>query len=512
MLESSGIMEKRTPLSELIVIICGVVLFVTAGITQTHDSVKYWPAREWRTSTPEQQGMDSETLSQAFDLIRSRNMNIHSMQIIRNGYLVLDAYFYPYPENSVHDMASVTKSIVSILTGIAVDKGFIPSVDTPVIELFPGHEIFNLGENKRGLTLKSLLTMTSGYDCGYQGGEPQLFDMRKSDDWVQYMLDMPVIHEPGTRFSYCSGNFHLLAGIIRKVTGMTPKEFARKYLFAPLGIKGVIWPADPDGIQFGWGDLHLHPADMARIGYLFLNNGKWDDRQIVSSGWIRRSTQRSVRLSDNEYYGYGWWVRPEPEPGIYEALGRAGQRIVVWPAKNMVVVFTGGGFEPGDIGGFVVNAVKSSEPLPQNDHAYADLCQKVEAAAASPPPQPLTGLPEIAQKISGKEYICEDNQIGFRQITLFFPDADYGIIRIVRNDATLEIPFGMDGIYRVSRTGDFGLPRASKGFWQAENRLVLTLYQVSRMDHDEIDLTFDDNRVLIRMDETKLKAVYQKTG
>lgn len=299
------------------------------GIAQSPDSINYWPIYGWHNSTPEQQGMDSETLAQAFDLIKVLNINIHSIQIIRNGNMVLNAYFYPYQEGNVHDLASVTKSITSILIGIAIDKGFISSVDIPVIELFAEHKISNIEKNKMKLTLNGLLTMTSGYDCSYQGSETQLFEMRKSNDWIQYMLDMPVKYEPRTQFSYCSGNFHLLAGIILKTTGLSPKEFAQKYLFTPLGIKEVIWPADPNGINFGWGDLHIHPTDMAKIGYLFLNNGKWENKQIVSSHWVEQSTKRSVRLSDNEYYGYGWWIRPTL--GLYEAVGRGGQRIAVWP-------------------------------------------------------------------------------------------------------------------------------------------------------------------------------------
>jgi len=422
--------------------------------------------------------------------------------------MVLNAYFYPYQEGSVHDLASVTKSITSILIGIAIDKGFISSADVPVIELFPENKISNLDKNKRKLTIKRLLTMTSGYDCSFEGGEPQLFDMRKSNDWIQYMLDMPVIHEPGAHFSYCSGNFHLLAGIILKTTGMSPKEFAQKYLFAPLGIEEVIWPTDPYGINFGWGDLHLHPTDMAKIGFLLLNNGKWEDKQIVSSRWVNRSIQKSVRLSDDEYYGYGWWIRPVPEPGIYEALGRDGQRIIVWPAKNIVVVFTGGGFDPGEIGEFIVNAVRSDKSLNKNDRAYVILRKKVKDAVAAPSPKPSTELPKITKSISGKEYICDINTLDFKRISLFFPNENEGLIKIALKDSTLEIPFGLDDIYRISPTGDFGLPRASKGFWQTENKLVLYLYQVSRMDLDEILLTFEGNRLDLEIDGTTVRGEY----
>jgi hypothetical protein len=333
--------------------------------------------------------------------------------------------------------------------------------------------------------------------------------MRKSNDWVQYMLDVPIILEPGTQFSYCSGNFHLLAGIISKTTNLSPKDFAQKYLFTPLGINETIWPTDPNGINFGWGDLHLHPKDMAKIGYLFLQNGKWENEQIVSSYWIHQSLQKSAKLSDVEYYGYGWWIRPVPDPGIYEALGRDGQRIIVWPARNMVVIFTGGGFEPMDIGGFIVNAVRSDNPLPENKRAHTSLLKKVKNAASPPEPKPLNKLPEIIAEIDGKEYLLDSNTFGFHKISLFFPNQKKGILKVYKEDSVLEIPFGLDDIYRISPTGEFGLPRASKGVWQNENTLVLHLYQVSRMDLDELKLAFQSNRLALEIDGTTVRGEYK---
>lgn len=502
-------MKKRIHFSCLILFCFVSALISNIGTSQTPDSTSCWPTNGWNHSTPEEQGMDSEILARAFDFIRMQNINIHSLHIVRNGYAVLDSYFYPYPESSVHDSASVTKSIVSVLVGIAIDKGFLSSVDVPLTRLFPEHEFMSLDANKKKLTIKNLLTMTSGYDCRYQGGERQLMDMRKSNDWVRYMLDMPVIHEPGTRFSYCSGNFHLLAGIISKTTRLCPKEFAQKHLFTPLGIKESIWPTDPKGINFGWGDLHLHPKDMAKIGYLFLKKGRWKNIQIVSSRWVRQSTQIHTRSSDNEYYGLSWWIRPTPEPGIYEALGRGGQRIIVWPAKNIVVVFTGGGFEPGDIGGFIVDSVRSDKPLSENTWAYATLMKKVKTAASPPEPKPLDALPEIIADIEGKEYLLDHNPFGFESIVLFFPNKNTGNLKIYGENSMLEIPFGLDDTYRLSPTGELGLPRASKGKWLNQNTLVLYLYQVARMDTDELTLSFEGKKLALDIDGTLLEGKHK---
>lgn len=186
--------------------------------------------------------------------------------------------------------------------------------------------------------------------------------------------------------------------------------------------------------------------------------------------------------------------------------------------QNIVIVFTGGGFEPGDIGGFIVNAIKSDKSLTKNDHAYELLLKKVKDAATPPSPKPLNELPKTAKGINGMEYILGDNTINvlddnstdFKRISLFFPNKKEGLLRVVGKNSTLEIPFGLDGIYRISPTGYLGLPRASKGVWQTENKFVLYSYQVSRMDLDEIILTFESNRVVIENDETTVKGEYEK--
>ncbi len=291
-----------------------------------------WPTQGWKTATPESQGLDSEELVKAFDFIRENDINIHSMMIIRNGYLVLDAYFYPYALGTVHDLASVTKSVTSALIGIAIDKGYIKNVHQPIVDFFPEYEVEYLDEYKKMLTLEHLLTMRSGFDCGFQPGEQELFEMFESDHWIQYTLNLPMTAEPGIQWAYCSPNIHLLSAIITKTTGMNALDFARKYLFEPLVFGEVIWPSDPHGINYGWGDLHITPHDMAKIGYLYLNNGVWEDKPLVSVEWIAKSKPNHVKFQDGGGYGYLWWD-PGHTPGFYEAVGR-GIRESVYGLKS----------------------------------------------------------------------------------------------------------------------------------------------------------------------------------
>src|SRR5690349_21552842 len=184
----------------------------------------------WRAATPEDVGIDSEPLIEIFDFARERQIPVHSIQIVRRGRLVLDAYFYPYDGRTRHDVASVTKSITSTLLGLAIERGFIRVVQQPVLDFFPERTIAGLDARKRKQTLEHLLTMQSGWDCGFEPNEARLFEMRRRPDWIQFVLDLPMVAEPGMRWAYCSGNCHVLSGILTQTTGTNALGFARREL------------------------------------------------------------------------------------------------------------------------------------------------------------------------------------------------------------------------------------------------------------------------------------------
>jgi len=186
------------------------------------------------------------------------------------------------------------------------------------------------------MTVENLLTMTSGLDCGFEPGERELAAMRRSDNWPAFALALPMRATPGTQYAYCSCNNHLLSAILSERTGGSALAFARTHLFDPLGISTASWPADSHGRSHGWGDLHLFPKDLAKIGELYRNGGTWKGRRILSESWERQSTQPHVRVRDGVAYGYSWWINTAREPAIYEAVGRGGQRVAVVPDKELV--------------------------------------------------------------------------------------------------------------------------------------------------------------------------------
>lgn len=457
---------------------------------------EYWPAENWRTSTPEAQGLGSAELAKAFDYIAKEQVNIHSLLIIRHGHLLLEAYFYPNGRDDLHDICSCTKSVSSTLIGIALEQGKIRSVRETLGELFPDRQLQNDSAAKRRITLEHLLTMSSGMNYPLLG-EPRLGPMRAAPDMVQFILDLPMVAEPGTQFGYNSGGSHLLSALITLYTGQSAEAFARHYLFGPLGIRRILWPADSQGNTFGWGDLRLTSPDMARIGYLFLKRGRWDGKQIVSERWVKKATRKHIG-ADGAGYGYQWWIQ-EDDPPRYEALGRAGQRITVLPQLDMVVVFTGGGFEPADVGRFIAAALRSNRPVPEDPAGYSALQAKIAAAARPPEAEPVPELPAIARAISGKRYVLEDNLLGLVAIGFIFEAGDAAGLDLELVDHQESRSIGLDGVYRLSRLGSEGQPVAIRGQWLAENEFGFVYNEFTSAQYITVRAVFQADGISLRL-------------
>lgn len=474
---------------------------------------EYWPTGGWRNSTPEAQGVDAAQLAAAMDFLREERLPIHSLFIARHGYAVLDASFYPFTPDSLHDVASVTKSVTSTLIGIAIDKGFIKDVQQPVLGLFPGRTAANREPQKDAISLEHLLTMTSGLECVNSPTEVTLFNMMASPDWVQFMLDLPMAYDPGAQFDYSSGGVHLLSGVIRETTGEGAMAFARQHLFAPLGIQDAIWPLDPKGEDnHGWGDLKLRPRDMAKLGFLFLHEGRWNDRQVVSADWVRAATEKHVPTNSipHGHYGYLWWIR---DSGAFSALGRGGQRIYVLPEQDLVVVVTAGAGGPAEgkldefLTTYILPAVRSTTPLPENPGAVARLEAQVrQAAVGSAAPKRVPRLPKLAKQISGLRFAFDANPFGISGFRLCFnkksAEAAFELAegRAPSPHRTIRYAVGLDDVYRTS-PGREGFPAAAKGYWKNDREFVIDLDEIGNINHWHITLTFEGDRLTATLRE-----------
>jgi CubicO group peptidase (beta-lactamase class C family) len=309
------------------------------------DKRPYWPTAEWQTTPPEEQGMDVHALEQITAYVRDSGLPVDSVIVVRHGYIVYEKYFgAQWDVNTVHNIFSCTKSIMGSLVGIALQHGKISSLDDRMVDYFPNRTIRNLNERKKAIRLIDLMTMKGGFDWperSYPYTDPRNPWIRalRSNDTVQFVLDAPMAAEPGTVWGYNGGFSQLLSAIVTDKTGMNTMEFAKENLFGPLGITKFIWKTDQQGIYDAGGGLSMTPRDMAKYGYLILNRGVWEGKQIIPADFVAESVKTQTLFNAHSGYGYeSWWTIPPY--GYYYAAGIRGQRIYVMEKQDMVIVTT----------------------------------------------------------------------------------------------------------------------------------------------------------------------------
>jgi CubicO group peptidase (beta-lactamase class C family) len=299
----------------------------------------YWPTRGWRESTAAAQGLDSELLARADRAIEAEYPNIYSLLVVRHGYLVFEKYYRGHNRFDEYNIKSITKSITSALIGIALEQRYLSSLDQRVVEYLPEYAARPIDQRKQAITLRHLLTMTSGFAWT----EDDIDAWVSSPNWVRYAMNRPLAHNPGETFTYDTASSHLVSAVLSKATTLSEFQFADEQLFGPLGISARVWPADPQGYTFGGSELHLTSRDLAKFGYLYLNNGYWDGKQVVPATWVTGSTTEhhsKVGFFGDEGYGYLWWVTKDQGHAAFFALGYGAQYVYVVPDLDLVVVIT----------------------------------------------------------------------------------------------------------------------------------------------------------------------------
>lgn len=302
---------------------------------------------DWQAADPKTLRMDSEKLSELETTIKSDYSNINGIVVARKGYIAYEKYYNGYGPDDTHHVASVTKSIISALIGIAIDAGYITNVDRKVLDFFP--EYVSNAAKKQEITIRHLLTMTAPYP--FEDWHEPLDKLCQQPDWVTYTLDMLGERGKLGAFKYSTAGAHLLSAIITRSTGKSAREFANERLFKPIGMKEIPeyemksfgfedlfgrnvkgWVKDPSGNSTGGWGLTLTPRDMARFGLLYLNRGIWNSNQIIPKTWIDEST-----MMNPNNYGYLWWVHEEEGIFAYLARGDGGNVICCVPEKDLVV-------------------------------------------------------------------------------------------------------------------------------------------------------------------------------
>lgn len=357
------------------------MVFAVAAQAQTGD---------WATAKPGAVGLNEKGLA-AFDaeIASGKFGNVDGLTIVRGGKLIFDkrythdydkiygedakkisplnahdlsgpynyysSWWHPwYQRGELHSLQSVSKTITSIVFGVARARGDFPDIDTPVLKYFDESKVANIDDRKRRMTIRHLLTMSAGLDWNeglpYTDPNNTGSQMEASCDWVEYTINRPMAFEPGKTFAYNSGATQILAHVFRVATGVDIEDYAVKHLFTPLGIKQHFWKRSPSGLVDAEGGIYLRPRDLAKLWYLFLKSGKWDGKQIVTPEWVKDSLTPHMDLGPNAKYGLKWWLYPYGAENKYTAWsgnGFGGQLPIVLPEYDLVVVYTAWNVNPG---------------------------------------------------------------------------------------------------------------------------------------------------------------------
>lgn len=340
-----------------------------------HENNTPWPNNGWERSKPALEGMSLDSLSSFSNKLKSGELGyIDGMLVIRNGKIVFekeysnnydslfeitntkpgkynyyDPVWHPYYKNTeLHTMQSVSKSFTAAAIGIAIKNGVIKDLDVKIMEYFVGFESSNPDPRRNEMTIRDVLTMTTGISWDelsmpYTDTSSSCVQMEASQDWVKYVLDQPMAFKPGEKWEYSSGATILLSNIIKQSTGQDLVDYVEQNLFNELGIQNYYWKHTPKGLTDAEGGLYLTPRDLAKLGYLYLNNGVWDGKPILPDNWVQNNLSKPLdTIWPSFKYGHQWWLIPYGENKITMlASGLGGQRMLVIPEFNIVAVFTG---------------------------------------------------------------------------------------------------------------------------------------------------------------------------
>ena len=339
--------------SSIRLILTFILLSVLAS-AQTHTAGSDLP-----TASADENGISSEKLRSMETAIRAKEFKkIGSVLVARHGKLVYEAYF-DGDAGTLRDTRSATKSITSVLVGMAIDEKKLSGIDARVLVLLPEHarKMQNPDPRKEKITIEDLLTMSSPLECddwndASRGNEERMYIV---EDWVQFIFDLPMrgrMHlgeqpEPapyGRYFSYCTGGVFTLSEVLQKVTGSRADYYAQEKLFGPLGITDAQWMYSPMNIPQTGGGLRLTSRDLLKIAELYRQGGRWQGTRLVDEAWVETSTRPHARIQDGMDYGYLWWLKSFQSGGkgypAYFMSGNGGNKVAVFPGLDMVVVIT----------------------------------------------------------------------------------------------------------------------------------------------------------------------------
>lgn len=466
-------------------------------------------------STPEKEGISSAAIQHFLDSYNRSKHELHSVMIVRHGKVISEAWWTPYSADKKHTMYSVSKSWTSTAVGFAIDEKLF-GLDDKVIDFFPEYK--DLSQNKfiTDLTVRSLLTMSAGHKV-----EPLRGVVAATDDWIKGFLSAPIENKPGTTFLYNTLATYMLSAIVQKKSGQKVIDYLQSRLLQPLGIKDIDWETDPKGINTGGWGIRVHTEDMAKLGQLYLQKGKWQGKQLISENWVKMATSKQIEQEPSasqakkdssdwlQGYGFQFW---RCRNNGFRADGAYGQYIVVLPEKDAVVVITSESLDLQDdlnmIWKHLLPAFKDKS-LPASKKELDQLSKKIQklqidqtkARANSGDLTPYSGPFEF-----------DKNSFNFKQIS--FQKVEKGLeMTIILDDQSLHKILFKENQFAVGQTSLPGpyLLRAAKNaqvnlapfktagsyVWNDNNGLTLTIRYTENPHHWNWNLYREGNKLVL---------------
>ena len=443
------------------------------------------------------------------DAIKSINQEFHSLMILRHGYVIAEGWWRPYSSEHKQQLYSLSKSFTGTAVGLAVEAGLL-TVDDPVIRFFQDMLPAVISENLVALKVRHLLSMSVGH------AKDSILILEASlpgVPWEKTFLEQPVVFKPGSQFMYNSGASFMLSSIVKRVSGQTAQDYLQSRLYHPLNITNVTWGANFEGVNMGASHLRMPTEDIAKFGQLYLQNGVWNGKQIISKEWVKEASSKQMSNGNNDSswgYGYGFqfWLNP---PGGYRGDGAFGQYSMILPQLDAVVAITSESISTKDTMQIVWDVLlpeMKDKPLTKNTVDHSQLQQELKALGYYPPKIEATS--PVASKISGKEFTLDTNPFNAKSVSFAFkgdkciftlkeegkPDINItnGMGYWIRKDNYKPSAHSLFSLRRI----DFDSIVAASFTWKDEKTLLLTWRFIETVHGDQLTCIFGDDTVKIK--------------
>ncbi|MGR3812421.1 serine hydrolase domain-containing protein [Jiulongibacter sp. NS-SX5] len=458
------------------------------------------------TGSPESTGVSSQAVLDFVKAADASDLEWHSYAILRKGKLISDGYWSPFEKGLKHTLYSLSKSFTSSAIGFAVAEGLI-TVEDQLISIFPDDLPPEVSENLESMKIKHLLTMNTGHDTDTTG--PMTSNQEQS--WVKSFLAHPVIHEPGSHFLYNTGATYMLGAIIHQKTGQTLEEYLKPRLFDKLEIENYDWEKSPQGLNVaGWG-LRVSTEDIAKFGQWYLQEGAWQNEQLLSKEWVNEATSKQTDSQDNnsdwgQGYGYQFW-RCKPEPGFFRGDGAYGQYCIIIPDYEMVIAVNSESFDMGKSMQIIWDNLL---PGIQNEALTEDQSKLEElrsfSAGLTLKSKTVSSSSELSNEINKRVYQLAENDFGVKTISFDIAN-DQGEVQITSDEGDNILRFGMGSwfVNDAYTTNNFPLANrihvpsliASSATWLNDNTLQISRKFIEAVHGDTLTCQFEGDAVNI---------------